>query len=90
MLQTLSFRPQAGKHAVLITDGGCKPDNNYGFAAVGEESAQTAASKKLAEAGVSNDLAKRLGGWTQDATVQRYDHADKTEEIRQALESTSA
>lgn len=53
MLQTLSFRPQAGKHAVLITDGGCKPDNNYGFAAVGEESAQTAASKKLAEAGVS-------------------------------------
>jgi len=44
---------------------------------------------RLAEAGVSNDLAKRLGGWTQDATVQRYDHADKTEEIRQALESTS-
>ena len=45
---------------------------------------------RLAEAGVSNDLAKRLGGWTQDATVQRYDHADKTEEIRRALESTSA
>lgn len=45
---------------------------------------------RLAEAGVSNDLAKRLGGWTQDATVQRYDHADKTEEIRQALESTSS
>lgn len=53
MLNELSFRPLAGKHAVLITDGGCKPDNNYGFAAVGEESAQTAASKKLAEAGVS-------------------------------------
>ena len=45
---------------------------------------------RLAEAGVSNDLAKRLGGWTQDSTVQRYDHADKTEEIRSALESTSA
>lgn len=45
---------------------------------------------RLAEAGVSSDLAKRLGGWTQDVTVQRYDHADKTEEIRQALESTSA
>jgi len=45
---------------------------------------------RLAEAGVSNDLAKRLGGWTQDATVQRYDHADKTEEIRRALESTSS
>ena len=45
---------------------------------------------RLAEAGVSTDLAKRLGGWTQDATVQRYDHADKTEEIRQALESTSS
>ena len=45
---------------------------------------------RLAEAGVSSDLAKRLGGWTQDATVKRYDHADKTEEIRRALESTSA
>ncbi len=44
---------------------------------------------RLAEAGVSDDLAKRLGGWTQDATVQRYDHADKTDEIRRALESTS-
>jgi len=45
---------------------------------------------RLAEAGVSSDLAKRLGGWTQDATVQRYDHADKTDEIRRALESTSS
>ena len=27
---------------------------------------------------MSNDLAKRLGGWTQDATVKRYDHADKS------------
>lgn len=44
---------------------------------------------RLAEAGVSDELAKRLGGWTQDATAQRYDHADKTEEIRRALESTS-
>ena len=45
---------------------------------------------RLAEAGISTDLTKRLGGWTQDATVQRYDHADKTEEIRRALESTSS
>ena len=45
---------------------------------------------RLAEAGVSSDLAKRLGGWTQDVTVQRYDHADKTDEIRQAIASTSA
>ena len=45
---------------------------------------------RLAEAGVSDDLAKRLGGWTQDATVKRYDHADKTEEIRRALESPSS
>jgi len=45
---------------------------------------------RLAEAGVSDDLAKRLGGWTQDATVKRYDHADKTEEIRRALEATAS
>ncbi len=45
---------------------------------------------RLAEANVSADLAKRLGGWTQDATVRRYDHSDKTEEIRAALETTAA
>lgn len=45
---------------------------------------------RLAEAGVPDDLAKRLGGWTVDATVQRYDHADKTDEIRRAIASTSA
>ena len=45
---------------------------------------------RLAEAGVSDDLAKRLGGWTVDTTVQRYDHADKTDEIRRAIASTSA
>lgn len=43
---------------------------------------------RLAEAGISDDLAKRLGGWTNDKTVERYDHADKTDEIRRAIEST--
>lgn len=53
MLNGLSFRPQASKHAVLITDGGCKPDNNYGFAASGGTSVQRVVSQKLAEAGVT-------------------------------------
>lgn len=43
---------------------------------------------RLAEAGVSDDLAKRLGGWTNDKIIERYDHADKTDEIRRAIEST--
>ncbi len=41
----------------------------------------------LAERGVSDDIAKRLGGWTQDRTAQGYDHAERIAELRRALES---
>jgi integrase len=41
---------------------------------------------RLSEAGVSDDIAKRLGGWTQDKTAERYDHADRLEELRKAVE----
>ena len=41
---------------------------------------------RLSEAGVSDDLAKRLGGWTEDATAARYDHAERVEELRAAVE----
>ena len=41
---------------------------------------------RLSEAGVSDDLAKRLGGWTDDATAARYDHAERVEELRTAVE----
>jgi len=37
-------------------------------------------------AGVSDDLAKRLGGWTENATAARYDHAERVEELRAAVE----
>ena len=40
---------------------------------------------RLSEAGVSDDLAKRLGGWTEDATAARYDHAERVEELRAAV-----
>jgi len=40
----------------------------------------------LAEAGVSDDLAKRLGGWTSETTAARYDHAARIDELRRALE----
>ncbi len=35
-----------------------------------------------------DDLAKRLGGWTEDATVARYDHAERISELRAAVEKT--
>jgi integrase len=41
---------------------------------------------RLSEAGVSDDLAKRLGGWTEDSTAARYDHAERVEELRAAIE----
>ena len=44
---------------------------------------------RLSEAGVSDDLAKRLGGWTEDATAARYDHAERLEELRAAVEKAS-
>jgi hypothetical protein len=40
----------------------------------------------MSEAGVSDDLAKRLGGWTEDTTAARYDHAERVEELRAAVE----
>jgi len=40
----------------------------------------------LSEAGVSDDLAKRLGGWAEDTTAARYDHAERVEELRAAVE----
>ena len=41
---------------------------------------------RLAEAGVSDELAKRLGGWTVDKTAMRYDHDGRIAELRAAVE----
>ena len=35
---------------------------------------------------MSDDLAKRLGGWAEDTTAARYDHAERVEELRAAVE----
>lgn len=42
---------------------------------------------RLSEAGVSDDIAKRLGGWTQDTTAARYDHAKRLDDLRAAVTS---
>lgn len=42
---------------------------------------------RLSEAGVADDIAKRLGGWTQDKTAAHYDHAERLDELRTAVES---
>ena len=39
---------------------------------------------------MSDDLAKRLGGWTEDATAARYDHAERVEELRAAVEKAKS
>lgn len=43
---------------------------------------------RLSEAGISDDIAMRLGGWTQTSTASRYDHAERIEELRAAVEAT--
>lgn len=43
------------------------------------------AATRLAEAGASLETRKRILGHTQDATAERYDHADHVDELRDAL-----
>lgn len=45
---------------------------------------------RLAEAGVSDDLARRLGGWTNLAMASHYDHAERLAELRQAVSKMEA
>lgn len=42
---------------------------------------------RLAEAGVADDLAMRLGGWTNRAMASHYDHAERLGELLQAVNS---
>lgn len=43
----------------------------------------------MSEAGVSKDLAKKLGGWTVDRTAERYDHAENIDQLREAVDRIS-
>lgn len=40
---------------------------------------------RLSEAGVADDTAMRLGGWTVRNTAARYDHAERLDEMRDAI-----
>lgn len=42
---------------------------------------------RLAEAGVSDDLARRLGGWTNEAMAAHYDHSSRLAELLRAVNS---
>lgn len=42
---------------------------------------------RLSAAGVSDEIAKRLGGWREDATAMRYDHDGRAAEMRAAVEA---
>ena len=45
---------------------------------------------RLAAAGVSDETAMRLGGWTQRDTAARYDHDDHREELAAAIQAAWA
>lgn len=40
---------------------------------------------RLADAGVSDDIARRLGGWTNLRMAAHYDHAERLAELRDAI-----
>lgn len=42
---------------------------------------------RLSAAGVSDDVAMRLGGWTQRGTAARYDHDEHRDELASAIEA---
>ena len=42
---------------------------------------------RLAKAGVSDDVAMRLGGWTQRETAARYDHDEHREQLAAAIQA---
>lgn len=42
---------------------------------------------RLSEAGVSDDVARRLGGWTNLEMAAHYDHAGRLDELREAVEA---
>ncbi len=44
---------------------------------------------RLAAAGVSDEIAKRLGGWTEDATAMKYDHDGRIKELSEAVEAAA-
>lgn len=42
-------------------------------------------ASRLADAGVSTEIIKKLGGWTQTATALHYQHSERIEELRAAI-----
>jgi integrase len=44
---------------------------------------------RLSEAGVSDEISKRLGGWTKDATAMHYDHDGRAKELVAAVEKAA-
>ena len=47
-------------------------------------------ASRLADAGVSTELIKKMGGWTQTATALLYQHSDRLGELREAIRAVEA
>ena len=73
--------PRTFRESVLAPAG---IDNGYTF-----HSWRHTFRTRLAEAGVADEIAKRLGGWTEDATAARYDHASRLDAMREAVEAAA-
>jgi integrase len=73
-------RGAPGAFACVLSAAGVSPED-YNF-----HSWRHTFRTRLSEAGVSDEIAKRLGGWTVDATAMRYDHDGRIEELRDAVQ----
>lgn len=72
------------RFAKILTTAGIDKSEGYSF-----HSWRHTFRTRLSEAGVSDELAKRLGGWTEDQTAMRYDHADRVTELKAAVEAAA-
>lgn len=84
-------------HASAVSYGGMKFGHNFTpiLAAAGIDTSNHTFHSwrhtfrtRLAEAGVSDDMARRLGGWTNLEMAGHYDHAKRLTEMREAIEKS--
>ncbi len=80
-------RGWVGKHpfSAVLRLAGIDPGAGYSF-----HSWRHYFRTQLARAGVRDDVAMRLGGWTQRDTAARYDHDDHRDELAKAIKSAWA
>ena len=82
--RTIGQAPKDSRFGDILTAAGTDPSDGYSF-----HSWRPTFRTRLAEAGVSTELAMRLCGHTTEAMSAHYDHAAHLAELTRAIESAA-